>query len=115
MNKSFDSDSSSQTEPMVIGSVANTANARQQEIHHKMIERIKDFHSKLDITKYGDQEKIHMLVCSICFAVYTEPDVLKEHFIKVVNLSLHISANALKFNWLTEFLFSIQGPRLHTS
>lgn len=87
----------------MIGSVANTANARQQEIHHKMIERIKDFHSKLDITRYGDQEKIHMLVCSICFAVYTEPDVLKEHFIKVNFPVTSFRENEFKFIWLIKF------------
>lgn len=48
-----------------------------------MIERIKDFHSKLDVSNYRGQEKVHLLVCSICFGVYTEPDVLREHFIKV--------------------------------
>lgn len=72
---------------MVIGTVANIANARQQEIHHKMIERIKDFHSKLNVSNYRGQEKVHLLVCSICFGVYTEPDVLREHFIKVSTLS----------------------------
>lgn len=83
MQAAFDSDTSSQTEPMVIGSVVNTANARQQEIHHKMIERIKDFHSKLNVSSYRGQEKVHLLVCSICFEVYTEPSVLRDHFMKV--------------------------------
>lgn len=74
---------SNNVEPMVIGAVPSTVTQKQQETYHKMIERVKDFHNKLDLTKHAGKGKVDMFVCSICFNIFEEQDLLRNHFIKV--------------------------------
>lgn len=70
-------------EPMVIGVNATSTNVRQQETHHKMIEHVKEYHSKLDLSQHKGKGKVDLFVCCICFKIFSEPDLLRTHFMKV--------------------------------
>lgn len=76
--------SKNDVEPMVIGGAATTStNTRHQEMRHKMIERIKEYHSKLDMGNHEGKGKLDLYVCSICFDIHTHQDLLRDHYIKV--------------------------------
>lgn len=74
---------STAAEPMVIGAATNSINPRQQETYHRMIERVKEYHSKLDVSKHKGKGKVDFYVCSICFVIFPEQDTLRNHFIQV--------------------------------
>lgn len=76
-----ESNSSKNVEPMVIAS--NPVSSRHQETYHRMIERVKDYHSKLDVAKHKGKGKVDLFVCSICFGIFPEQEALRNHFIKV--------------------------------
>lgn len=63
-------------EPMVIG-------AQQRDIHHKMIERVKEYHNKLDLSQHKGKGKVDMYVCCICFEICSKEEQLRLHFIQV--------------------------------
>lgn len=67
-------------EPMVIG-------AQQREIHHKMIEHVKEYHSKLDLSQHKGKGKVDLYVCCICFEIFSKQELLRLHFIKVCVIS----------------------------
>lgn len=70
-------------EPMVIGAAAAATNVRQQETYHKMIERVKEYHNKLDLSQHTGKGKVNLFVCNICFGIFSEQESLRNHFIKV--------------------------------
>lgn len=70
-------------EPMVIGTAASSTNVRQQETYHKMIERVKEYHSKLDVSQHSGKGKVNLFCCCICFAIFSEQNLLQSHFIEV--------------------------------
>lgn len=67
-------------EPMVIG-------AQQREIHHKMIEHVKEYHSKLDLSQHKGKGKVDLYVCCICFEIFPKQESLRLHFMKVCVVS----------------------------
>lgn len=67
----------------VIEAATSSKNARQQETYHKMIERVKEYHSKLDISQHSGKGKVNLFVCCICFNIFSEQNLLRDHFIKV--------------------------------
>lgn len=70
-------------EPMVIGVSTTSKNSRQQETHHKMIEHVKEYHSKLDLSQHKGKGKVDLFVCCFCFKIFSEQDLLRTHFMKV--------------------------------
>lgn len=58
-------------------------NIRQQEAHQKMIERVHEYHNKLDLIQHKGKGKVDLFVCSICFEIFAQPELLRNHFIKV--------------------------------
>lgn len=63
-------------EPMVIG-------GQQREVYHKMIERVKEYHSKLDLPQLNVKGKVDFFVCCLCFEIFSKQEQLRLHFIKV--------------------------------
>lgn len=63
-------------EPMVIG-------GQQREVYHKMIDRVKEYHSKLDLPQLNVKGKVDFFVCCLCFEIFSKKEQLRLHFIKV--------------------------------
>lgn len=100
---SSDANPSTATEPMVIGAVTNSINPRQHETYHRMIERVKDYHSKLGASKHRDKGKVDFYVCSICFVIFPEQDALRNHFIQVClykYIYKYMCVRSIEFNFL---------------
>lgn len=62
--------------PVVIGE-------QQRETVHKMIEHVKEYHHKLDLSQYKGKGKVDLFVCSICFEIFSVQEHLRLHFMKV--------------------------------
>lgn len=58
-------------------------NARQKETYQKMIERVQEYHSKLDVSEYKGQGKVDLFVCCICFNIFLQHEMLRSHYMKV--------------------------------
>lgn len=48
-----------------------------------MIERVKEYHRKLDLSQHKGKGKVDLLVCCICFDIFSQQETLRTHFIKV--------------------------------
>lgn len=58
-------------------------NARQKETYQKMIERVKEYHSNLDVAQYQGKERVDLFACYICFDIFMQPELLRSHYIEV--------------------------------
>lgn len=61
-------------------------NPRQKETYQKMIERVKEYHSKLDLLEHKDRKRVDLFVCYICFDVFLQHELLRSHYITVGHL-----------------------------
>ncbi|XP_031634482.1 zinc finger protein 91 isoform X3 [Contarinia nasturtii] len=48
-----------------------------------MIECVKEYHSKLDVSQYKGKGKVDFYVCCICFEIFPKVEKLRLHFIKL--------------------------------
>lgn len=58
-------------------------NARQKETYQKMIERVQEYHSKLNVSEYKGKGKVDLFVCCICFNIFMQHESLRSHYMKV--------------------------------
>lgn len=83
------------TEPgKLIESGKIPTNARQKETYQRMIERVKAYHSKLNVAEYKSESKVDLYVCYICFNIFMQQEVLRSHYIQVSQITEHITVSA---------------------
>lgn len=58
-------------------------NARQKETYEKMIARVQEYHSKLNVSEYKGKGKVDLFVCCICFNIFMQHEMLRSHYMKV--------------------------------
>lgn len=62
------------------------ANPRQKETYQKMIGRVKEYHSKLNLLEYKGKGNVDLFVCYICFEIFLQHELLRSHYMKVSQL-----------------------------
>lgn len=80
---------------MTMNAPASGVNVKKQETHQKMIERVKEYHGKLDLSQYKGEGKVDLFVCCICFEVFPKQELLRNHFITVS--SNYLTKKCVKF------------------